>query len=136
MFALSKLAKLLAETPVSAWSDKLTVFKLIAKNLKTKANTGTRIHETRLVSLSLSSVAVTELSARRRLAARRVGIEWSLCLWYETMPAALCMREGKECRRGKGGVKGVVVGKIDRERALYALRWLSHVSRRRRRGRE
>ena len=52
------------------------------------------------------------------------------------MPAALCMREGKECRRGKGGVKGVVVGKIDRERALYALRWLSHVSRRRRRGRE
>ena len=78
MFALSKLAKLLAETPVSAWSDKLTVFKLIAKNLKTKANTGTRIHETRLVSLSLSSVAVTELSARRRLAARRVGKEWSL----------------------------------------------------------
>ena len=78
MFALSKLAKLLAETPVSAWSDKLTVFKLIAKNLKTKANTGTRIHETRLVSLSLSSVAVTELRARRRLAARRVGKEWSL----------------------------------------------------------
>ena len=78
MFALSKIAKLLAETPVSAWSDKLTVFKLIAKNLKKKANTGTRIHETRLVSLSLSSVAVTELRARRRLAARRVGKEWSL----------------------------------------------------------